>query len=334
MKQKYFIGIDISKQKLDLAIILSDFSIVDEQVIPNQQVKIKSFLKGFIKKHGIETENLLICVEHTGIYNSPLQRVCVELGIDLWQEHALKIKKASADLRGKSDRQDAIRIAEYAVRYQDRVILFTPPSKSIEELNNLNKTRETILAQAVAMKNQLNEAKTHDIESFKVLSKIYQPIMKSIDGQLKKIAKRINEILEENQDMKKNVELIKTIPGVGEQTAVNMLVSTQNFTLFKSAKHLACYAGVVPFLNESGTIVKRARVSKMANQKLKMLLHLAAMAAIRTKSDLKAYYIRKVAEGKNKMSVLNAVRNKLVHRIWAVLQRQTPFVMENNFLMT
>jgi transposase len=319
---------------LDLAIILSDFSIVDEQVIPNQQVKIKSFLKGFIKKHGIETENLLICVEHTGIYNSPLQRVCVELGIDLWQEHALKIKKASADLRGKSDRQDAIRIAEYAVRYQDRVILFTPPSKSIEELNNLNKTRETILAQAVAMKNQLNEAKTHDIESFKVLSKIYQPIMKSIDGQLKKIAKRINEILEENQDMKKNVELIKTIPGVGEQTAVNMLVSTQNFTLFKSAKHLACYAGVVPFLNESGTIVKRARVSKMANQKLKMLLHLAAMAAIRTKSDLKAYYIRKVAEGKNKMSVLNAVRNKLVHRIWAVLQRQTPFVVENNFLMT
>jgi transposase len=334
MKQKYFIGIDISKQKLDLAIILSDFSIVDEQVIPNQQVKIKSFLKGFIKKHGIETENLLICVEHTGIYNSPLQRVCVELGIDLWQEHALKIKKASADLRGKSDRQDAIRIAEYAVRYQDRVILFMPPSKSIEELNTLNKTRETILAQAVAMKNQLNEAKTHDIESFKVLSKIYHPIMKSIDVQLKKIAKRVNEILEENQDMKKNVELIKTIPGVGEQTAVNMLVSTQNFTLFKSAKHLACYAGVVPFLNESGTIVKRARVSKMANQKLKMLLHLAAMAAIRTKSDLKAYYIRKVAEGKNKMSVLNAVRNKLVHRIWAVLQRQTPFVVENNFLMT
>jgi transposase len=334
MKQKYFIGIDISKQKLDLAIILSDFRIVDEQVIPNQQVKIKSFLKGFIKKHGIETENLLICVEHTGIYNSPLQRVCVELGIDLWQEHALKIKKASADLRGKSDRQDAIRIAEYSVRYQDRLILFTPPSKSIEELNTLNKTRETILAQAVAMKNQLNEAKTHDKESFKILSKIYLPIMKSIDGQLKKIAKRVNEILEENQDMKKNVELIKTIPGVGEQTAINMLVSTQNFTLFKSAKHLACYAGVVPFLNESGTIVKRARVSKMANQKLKKLLHLAAMAAIRTKSDLKAYYIRKVTEGKNKMSVLNAVRNKIVHRIWAVLQRQTPFVMENNFLMT
>jgi transposase len=208
MKQKYFIGIDISKQKLDLAIILSDFRIVDEQVIPNQQVKIKSFLKGFIKKHGIETENLLICVEHTGIYNSPLQRVCVELGIDLWQEHALKIKKASADLRGKSDRQDAIRIAEYAVRYQDRVILFMPPSKSIEELNTLNKTRETILAQAVAMKNQLNEAKTHDIESFKVLSKIYQPIMKSIDGQIKKIAKRVNEILEENQDMKNYISFL------------------------------------------------------------------------------------------------------------------------------
>ena len=333
MKQKYFIGIDISKQKLDLAVILSDFTVVEERIVPNQQAKIKSYLKGLIKRLHLEVGDLLICVEHTGIYNCQVQKACVELKVDLWQEHALKIKKASADLRGKSDRQDAVRIAEYAVRYQDRVNLFVPAAESIEELNNLSKTRETILAQKVAMNNQLNEAKTHDLELYKVLVKMYKPVIKTIDAQLKKIAQRVNELLEENQDMKKNVELIKTIPGVGEQTAINMLISTQNFTLFKSAKHLACYAGVVPFLNESGTIVKRARVSKLANQKLKMLLHLAAMAAIRTKSDLKTYYIRKVAEGKNKMSVLNAVRNKLVHRIWAVLQRQTPFVMENNFLI-
>lgn len=333
MKQKYFIGIDISKQKLDLAVILSDFTIVEERIIPNQQVKIKSYLRGMMKRYHLEAGDLLICVEHTGIYNCPVQKACIELKVDLWQEHALKIKKASADLRGKSDRQDAIRIAEYAVRYQDRINIFNPPTESIEELGNLSKTRETILAQKVAMKNQLNEAKSHDIALFKVLSKMYNPIIKAVDTQLKKISQRVSELLDENHDLKKNVELIKTIPGVGEQTAINMLISTQNFTLFKSAKHLACYAGVVPFLNESGTIVKRARVSKLANQKLKMLLHLAAMAAIRTKSDLKTYYVRKVAEGKNKMSVLNAVRNKLVHRIWAVLQRQTPFVIQNNFLM-
>jgi transposase len=81
-----------------------------------------------------------------------------------------------------------------------------------------------------------------------------------------------------------------------------------------------------------GTIVKKHRVSKMANMKLKTLLHLAAMAAVRTKTELKQYYIRKVMDGKNKMSVINAVRNKLVHRIWAVIQRQTPYIVEQEFL--
>jgi transposase len=94
---------------------------------------------------------------------------------------------------------------------------------------------------------------------------------------------------------------------------------------------LACYAGVVPFLNESGTVVKRARISKMASLKLKSLLHLAAMSAIRMTSELKDYYIRKVSEGKNKMTVLNAVRNKIVHRIWAVIQRQSAFMPQENF---
>jgi len=147
MKQKYFIGIDISKQKLDLAVILSDFTVVEERIVPNQQAKIKSYLKGLIKRLHLEVGDLLICVEHTGIYNCQVQKACVELKVDLWQEHALKIKKASADLRGKSDRQDAVRIAEYAVRYQDRVNLFVPAAESIEELTNLSKTRETILAQ-------------------------------------------------------------------------------------------------------------------------------------------------------------------------------------------
>ena len=84
---------------------------------------------------------------------------------------------------------------------------------------------------------------------------------------------------------------------------------------------MACYAGVVPFSNESGTIKKRDRISPMANKTLKKLLHLAAMNAVRYNQELKEYYIRKVAEGKNKMSVLNAVRNKLVHRIYAVVKK-------------
>ena len=153
----------------------------------------------------------------------------------------------------------------------------------------------------------------------------------TIESQLKKVDMEIQSILDQSEDLQRNMDLLQSIPGVGKQTAMQFIIYTQNFKKFESAKHLACYAGVVPFLNESGTVVKRARISKMASLKLKSLLHLAAMSAIRMKSELKDYYIRKVSEGKNKMTVLNAVRNKIVHRIWAVIQRQSAFMPQENF---
>jgi transposase len=332
MEQKYFIGVDVSKDKLDCAIILSNFSVVREKVVKNNDLKIASFLRAVVRKFKLNDSDILVCCESTGIYNRPLERVCSDLGIPLWVEQALKIKRASTDMRGKSDRKDAIRIAEYAVRYQDRKVLFKKPSDIVEKLNNLSKVRETLLGQKVAIENQLREAKTHDPKSHKELLALYRPCLRVIANQLKKVEIDINTCVEEQSDLKKNIELIQSIPGVGKQVALQFLISTNNFTDFESAKHLACYAGVVPFANESGTIVKRPRISKMANMKLKCLLHLAAMAAIRTKTDLQTYYIRKVAEGKNKMSVINAVRNKLVHRIWAVIQRQTPYTPQRENL--
>lgn len=332
MEQKYFIGIDVSKEKLDCAIILSDYSVVLERIVKNNDNKISTFLRALLKKTKLPVSSLLVCCENTGIYQKPLERVCSELGIELWVEQGLKIKRASTDMRGKSDRKDAMRIAEYAVRYQDRKVPNQIASESIQELNTLSKARETLLGQKVAIENQLREAKSHDPRAFKQLSEIYKSTLKAIEKGLREIEIELKATLEKNVEIKNNVELIKSVPGVGKQTALQFIIYTNNFTNFKSAKHLACYAGVVPFANESGNIIKKHRVSKMANMKLKTLLHLAAMAASRTKTELKQYYIRKVAQGKNKMSVINALRNKLVHIIWAVIQRQTPYIQQREIL--
>ena len=332
MEQKYFIGIDVSKDKLDCAIILSDYSVVLERIVKNNDNKISTFFSALLKKAKAPVSSVLVCCESTGVYNKPLERVCNELGIELWVEQALKIKRASTDMRGKSDRKDAMRIAEYSVRYQDRKVPHQMPSESIEELNTLSKARETLLAQKVAIQNQLRETESHDSRSFKQLKELYQTNLKALDKSLLKIETELQSNLEKNQEIKTNMDLLKSIPGIGKQTALQFIIHTNNFRDFTSAKHLACYSGVVPFANESGTIVKKHRVSKMANMKLKTLLHLAAMAAVRTKTELKQYYIRKVMDGKNKMSVINAVRNKLVHRIWAVIQRQTPYTVQQEFL--
>lgn len=174
-----------------------------------------------------------------------------------------------------------MRIAEYSIRYQDRKVPHQLAPESIEELNTFSKARETLLAQKVALQNQLREAESHDPRSFKQLKDLYQANLKALDKSLLKIESELQSNLEKNQEIKTNMDLLKSIPGIGKQTALQFIIHTNNFRDFTSAKHLACYSEVVPFANESGTIVKKHRVSKMANMKLKTLLHLAAMAAVR-----------------------------------------------------
>ncbi|MFT5512426.1 MAG: transposase [Bacteroidia bacterium] len=96
----------------------------------------------------------------------------------------------------------------------------------------------------------------------------------------------------------------------------NLLVKTNEFKLINDPRKLACYAGVLPFDYQSGTSIKRRpKVSNMADKKLKTALHMAAMRAVSLDGELQDYYNKKVKEGKNRMSVLNAIRNKIVARV-------------------
>lgn len=332
MKQKYVIGIDVSKSKLDCAVLDSNFKIQSETVIVNDEKHLNSYLREMLKILNINHEDILVCCENTGIYNRPLEKICMKLDINLWVEHALKIKRASTDLRGKSDRKDAIRIAEYAIRYNDRMISYREPSERIKQMNILVRCRETLLSQKVSIENQLREARSHDNFEYHILIISYKKILKTLEGSIKEIEQKIEYLTTEDQEIKNNKELLTSIPGIGNVCAINLIIITNNFRSFKNAKHLACYAGVVPFKNESGTIIKKERVSKMANGKIKKLLHMAAMACIRADQELKEYFLRKVDQGKNKMSVLNAVRNKLIHRIIAVIRRGKPFLSKEDFL--
>jgi transposase len=120
--------------------------------------------------------------------------------------------------------------------------------------------------------------------------------------------------------------MITSVPGVGLVTATEVIVSTNEFKDIREAKKYACYSGIAPFGYSSGTSIKgKAKVSKMANKHVKKLLQLAAMAAANHDKELKTYFERKVAEGKNKMAVMNAVRNKLIHRIFACIRNNRKY---------
>lgn len=113
---------------------------------------------------------------------------------------------------------------------------------------------------------------------------------------------------------------------MGKVTSWYMITTTNEFKSHRDPRKYACYSGVVPFDHSSGTsIYQRPRVSHMANKKVKQVLHMSALSATIMKGELNDYYQRKVKEGKNKMLVLNNIRNKLIHRIFKCVQENRKY---------
>ena len=126
--------------------------------------------------------------------------------------------------------------------------------------------------------------------------------------------------------MKDIYQNITSVPGIGKVTALLLICFTNEFNSFSTARELACYCGVVPFEYTSGKSVRsKPKVHYMANKKLKKQLHMCALSSVMHNPEMKAYFKRKVEEGKNKMLILNNIRNKLIHRICACVKENRPY---------
>ena len=159
------------------------------------------------------------------------------------------------------------------------------------------------------------------------LDKLNNQLIHSIQKQVLKIENQIEQLISNDNDLVTHAEMIQSVPGVGRILCWVLIAKTNNFQSITDPRKMACYSGVVPFDHQSGSSIrKRDRVSIYADKSIKSLLHLGAMSAIRLNNDLRSYYLRKVDEGKNKMSVLNAVRNKIIHRVFAVIRNQEPYI--------
>jgi transposase len=312
----YFIGIDVSKNSLDLAVLKAG-KLVLEQKIENRALSIKSFLREFLKL--VPASQVVVCMEHTGIYNAVALEVFWKKKIKICLEPALRIKHSQGMVRGKNDKVDAFRIASYAFKNQLELTYWRPQRAIIQKMHALLSQRDRLIRAKVMLEVPLRES-IGFVESsiIKELGVNSRRALSGIKKDLDAIEKQLDILILQDQTLKAQVEQITSVPGVGPITAMNMVVSTGEFTRITEAKKFACYAGVAPFEHSSGTSIRgRVRVSRLANMTMKRLLHLAAMSAIQCSPDLKAFYHRKVEAGKNKMSVINAVRNKLISRIFA-----------------
>ena len=153
-------------------------------------------------------------------------------------------------------------------------------------------------------------------------------LMEVLSVEIKEVQRAIEEVIEGDKDLKVNYDLVSSVQGIGFVTAVHMLIVTENFSRFSNPRKFACYAGVAPFEHTSGSSIRgRTKVSQLANKKIKSLLTLAAICAVKHDPGLKAKYAQKLQEGKPKMSVLNMIRFKLIERIFAVIKRRSPYIL-------
>ena len=333
MKVQHYAGIDPAKLTFTIAVwpcgdqgqeLCHEFS--------NSPSGYQS-LKYWLATHQIASSELLCCVEHTGLYSSRLALWLYQAGVQVWKEMPLAIKRAGRPARGKTDPMDAKRIAAYCKRNQDQARLWQPPSQAMQTLHELVNARDRL----VKAKNQLcvpiRELKaTGHAKQAKLIEKATTAAIEGLEQSVESLEQLMDAVLAEDTKLNRSYELLRTVPGFGKITACELLCYTAGFTKFDNPKQLACYCGVAPFEHSSGTsIYQKPRVSHMANKRLKTLLHLAALRMLRQDNELSRYYHRKVDQGKNKMLVLNAIRNKLLHRAMAVVKRGTPYKPNINY---
>lgn len=330
-KFKHFVGIDVSKKKLDFCLRDGQGAILDQFVISSSKSGLKKGRSILNKALGKQWDEVLFCLEHTGIYCRPFLKFADENKLNVWLQPALEIKRSVGMTRGKDDRIDAERIAEYAFRFQDKARLWEDEGKSIRELRELIALRARLKKVMVQLTVPLGEFKSMELKTEeKIHREGCKATIKALALEIKQAEKQINELLDDDPEISEKAKLIRSVPGIGMVTAAELIIHTRAFTTFDNARQAASYCGVAPFPNASGGFQGRNRVSNLANKSLKKSLHMGAMAASHNDPELKAYFARKVAEGKNKMLVLNSIRNKLLRRVFAVIKRGTPFKADYN----
>jgi transposase len=329
MKNKQIVGIDVSKNVLDVYI----HSVNYHFTIPNSHEGFASLIEFCSRTLSEDFKNVFFCFEDTGRYSKLLSVFLQEEHYPFATLNALDVKRSLGLSRGKTDKKDARMIALYAWRRRDDLTNTQLAGPIFDQLRELLSLREKLIKHRTAFKN--NSYDLHDcyFEGEHDFIRLRQKSMLDhLDSEIKLVDTEILRIIKSNEQLQKNYSLLNSIRGIGKILAIYLITLTNNFTKFPTPKKFACYSGIAPFEYSSGTSVKgKTKVHPCANKHMKSLLNLAAMASIQLNGEYKTYYQRRVAEGKNKMSTLNIIRNKLVTRAFAVVKRGTPYVDLSKF---
>lgn len=329
MKFTHYIGIDISKDNFDVCLCFGEQPdrFIHEK-FANSAAGCQQLL-AWLRNHKIASDQCFFAMEHTGWYTLELCCFLQDQQLAFALYSPLHLKRSLGLARGKNDRVDARRIAHYAFLHRHELTPTSLPSASLLKLKNLFAFRERLVKNQTSLKQTIKDLNdTAHLVDNKFIIKQSEKQLKLVKEQVEQTEKQIESAIKKDDQLQKSLKLLCSIPGIGLVTAVALILATNNFTAFSDSRKFASYCGVAPFEHTSGTSIRgKTKTSHLANKRIKTLLSNGAATAIQFDDELKAYFHRKVAEGKPKMVVINAIRAKLINRVFATINRGTEYVI-------
>ncbi len=329
--QKNYLGIDVSKLTFDVCLLMVIDGVKSELLshqFTNDDTGLKLFKK-HLEKYAVSfDDNSLLVIENTGIYHRLLWQFCSNNFLPIYIGNAADLNHSFGTQRIKNDQKDAALLCKYCYKNADELKLTPILNSNLITLKDLASNRSKLIKQKNAITQTINELKqSNEIATQKLMVDVNKAAVDGLKKSINLIEKAINKIIKEDERFQANFNLLLSVPGIGKVTAAFLICCTNNFSGKITGKQLASYAGVVPFEHSSGTSVKKQpRVHFMANKELKSILTMGALSAIQIYPEFKDYYQRKMIEKKKHNLVLNAIKNKIILRAVAVINKNQPYV--------
>ena len=321
---RYVVGIDVAAETFTTTVLSppDQIVLVSEQVA-NGPEGYQRFLSE-LKQHHIGRKSSVVVMEATGVYGEQLCYFLHAKGYQVAVEPPNAVKKAFR-FKQKNDTVDSRQIAEYGYRFFDTLRHWKPKTEILEQIQTLLTTREQLVKQRTASQNALQMLRRKVVQTPLAMT-TYEENIGRLGEQIKRIDQAIKELIDKDPTLRQNGNLANKVPGVGLLLVANLMVITDGFCHHVNPKSLAAYLGICPYEHTSGTSVRRKdRSDRRGTGRIRKLLYLASLSVKEHNRPFRAYFYRKVAEGKSQRLVLNNIANRLLKIICATVKSGIPY---------
>ena len=322
----FYLGIDVSKAKLDCELRNASTEKVKSKVVPNTADGFKKLLE-WLRKNDAASAHVIL--EPTGVYHELAAFFFADAGLTVSLVNPAQVRKFAQGIgiKNKTDKMDSHVLARFGATQKPEA--WQPPSPAARTLKALLARRDAVADDLLREKNR--QEKLESTETPELVSQSVEQSIKFLEAELKRLQQCIDDLIDNDPDMRGKKELLNSIPGVGDRVSNHMtcLLAGRDF---ESAEQLAAYLGLIPIHWESGTSVRvRPRMSKAGPAHLRKLLYMPAIVAIKRNAHIKALYERLLERGKSKMAAIGAAMRKLAHLCFGVVR--TGRAYDKNFAL-